>query len=245
MNDTQSSPQPKDSDISNKKEKPVFKPITRSTTLVISGAVLFISAAVLLTVSRTVNYYVSVNWVFSWLFAAFIALSLIPIAIGFEQITYMYFADHISRDGNQMRLYLLIFAIGELLAPLVYFSVVFGSLALVLSLFTRALGFRKLDKSLIRIRNVTGIRTGSIFYQIYGFYPLITSILASIANAAEDESMLLYIFIFEGVVQALLMIIVGSKLLIDMIMLRRYVINKGIEPKRIKLYGTIKKGINY
>ncbi|MHA1303589.1 MAG: hypothetical protein ACTSQE_04215 [Candidatus Heimdallarchaeaceae archaeon] len=218
-------------------------PVHKYFWLTICGSVLFISAALVNISNRTVQYLVATSWVFNWLFVAFIASSLIPIAIGVGEIIDLYFKDHVRRDGLQMRTSLLIFAVGEILKPLTLGSVVFGSFALLVSLFFRAFGFRKLDHAFSKIRKITDIKTGGLVYQFYGFYSIIVTVIATLANAAKDETMLIYLLIFNGTIESILMIMVGIKLILDLIKIRKLILERGIKPKYIRLYGNLKDAI--
>jgi len=224
------------------KKKKIFKTeINKFYFLAITGSILFTIAAAINLSNKTIQYLRAVNWFFDYIFAAVIALSLIPIALSFGGIAELYFKDHVRKEGIQGRTYLLIYAIGEILKPFTIGSVVFGSLAILISLASRAMGFRKIDLMLTRIKKITEIKVGSIVYQIFGFYSIIVSVIASIANAAGDEEFLIYLLVFNGTIETILMIMIGVKIIVDVTIIKRYIKRKKIKPRYMRIYGTIRE----
>ncbi len=209
--------------------------------LAIIGDVLFMLAGGVNLFVNSLRYMRSTSWIVDWLFTSFIAISLIPVAIGLGGIFDLYFTDHVRLYGIQMRTALLIYAVGEVLSPLTLGSVIFGSFALLLNLVTRIIGFKKMDNALSRTSFIVDIKTGSILYQVFGYYSIIVTIVASIANAADDFDAIMFVFLFNGIIESVIMVLVGIKLFIDINRVKNLIIKRGIKEKVVRIYGHLKE----
>jgi len=209
-------------------------PIHRNYILLMSGSILLILSGILNIIDQ-----VLIGWSYRiiplrYVLFCFTVIGLIPIAIGLRNLTEMYFIEHITLVGRQASLWLLFYSVSVVLdlvligwpitAPFVGYAVIFG----------RILGFLKLNRTFTKIKDIFDLKIGSIFYIIFAWYSVIISILNSIANWAQDISFEIGMFALKGLIETILLVLVGIKLIIDSTRLRKFILVSDIKPYSTK-----------
>ena len=208
--------------------------IKKHTFLVIGGSILFIIAGILNILDRFFFYWSFQTEFLGYVLFALTAISLFPIAQGIKELTDVFFVDHITKTGKQIFTWMMIYA-GAVVLDMVLlgFPPTAGFVGIAI-LFGRVFAFLKLNKVFNQIKSIFEIRVGSIIYTIFAYYTIIFTLLGGIANASSDASVEILILIFKGPIESILMIIVGIKLIIDILRVRRLIINKEIKPYSAK-----------
>jgi len=201
---------------------------------VIGGSILFIIAGILNILDRFFFYWSFQTEFLAYVLFALTAISLFPIAQGIKEITDVFFVDHITKTGKQVFTWMMIYA-GAVVLDMVLlgFPPTAGFVGIAI-LFGRVIAFLKLNKVFDQIKTIFKIRVGSIFYIIFAYYTIIFTLLGGIANASSDVSVEILILIFKGPIESILMIIVGIRIIIDILNVKKLIILKEIKPYSAK-----------
>ncbi len=215
-------------------ENNLKKPIKKYTGLVYLSAILLTAGGILNFVDKYLfGWSIRVEYLGYFIFG-FATVSLIPLAISIREITDIYFVDHVTKEGKETARWLWIYGASvavnfvlvgwPLVAPFVSVIIIVG----------RVMGFYKLNKLFTRIKNLFKINVGSFFYILFGFYSIIISTLASVANWADDDIFFGFLFAFDGIIESLLIITVAVKLTIDFRRIQKFILTEGIKPYSTK-----------
>ncbi|MCG3217130.1 MAG: hypothetical protein KAS63_10410 [Candidatus Heimdallarchaeota archaeon] len=209
-------------------------PIQKNTILLLSGSILIIISGLLNIVDQ-----IFIGWSYRipalrYILFCFTVVGLIPIAFGLRNITEMYFIEHITNVGNQAFTWLLFYSVAVVLdivligwpitAPFVGYAIIFG----------RVLGFLKMNKTFVKINDVFNLKLGGIFYILFAWYSVIVSIMNSVANWAQDVTFEVGMFALKGLIETILLVIVGIKLIIDSQRIKRFIQESNIKPYSTK-----------
>ena len=210
------------------------RPVYRNNYLLLSGSILLILSGILNIIDQ-----VFIGWSYRivplrYILFGLTIIGLIPIAIGIRNCTEMYFIEHITLVGRQAFMWLLFYSVAVVLdivligwpitAPFVGYAVIFG----------RVLGFLKLHRTFTKIKDIFNLKIGSIFYILFAWYSVIISILNSIANWAQDITFEYGMFALKGLIETILLVIVGIKLIIDSTRIKNFILESNIQPYSTK-----------
>lgn len=156
--------------------------------------------------------------------------SLIPMAIGIRNITDIYFVDHITKSGKQTATWIFIYSASVLLDMIsLGWPMISGFVALAL-IVGRVLAFTKLNKTFEKIKRIFDIKVGSFFYLLFAYYAIITMVLGAVANYVRDVEFEVFLAIFNGAIESVLMIIVGAVLIYDVFQIKKFIEDSDIQP---------------
>ncbi len=209
-------------------------PVIRNYFLLVGGSILLILSGIMNIIDQ-----VFIGWSYRivplrYVLFCFTVIGLIPIAIGIRNLTEMYFIEHITVVGKQTFLWLIYYSVAVVLdlvlvgwpvtAPFVGYAVIFG----------RVIGFHKLNRTFVKIKDIFDIKIGGFFYIMFAWYSVIISILNSIANWARDVQFEIGMFALKGLIETILLVLVGIKLIVDSTRIRKFLLESDIKPYSIK-----------
>ncbi|MCK4973364.1 MAG: hypothetical protein KAS52_08580, partial [Candidatus Heimdallarchaeota archaeon] len=163
-----------------------------------------------------------------------VTVGLIPLAISIREITDIYFVDHVTKEGKETALWFWIYGASVAANLVLYGWFVTAIIAGFFIIFGRVIGFIKLNKLLYRIKTLFGIKIGSGFYVIFGYFSIIVAILGTLANWAEDVVFTYFLFAINGIIESVLIIIVAVKLIIDFRRIQKFILSEDIKPYSAK-----------
>ena len=191
------------------------KPMNKHIFIVILGSLIFMGAGFLNFSDEYFKGWSQQNPVLGYLLFGFTVLALVPIAIGIRKLAVSAFTNQIRKTGRYTGLWLLLYTGAVLLDLLVAGWPMVAILSLALLICSRIIGFYFLSKMFSRIRASFDIRVSSFIFFFYGIFYILTSIIGGIAGIAQDDLMTNLIFIFNGVLESVLIILVGVFLIIN------------------------------
>ena len=208
--------------------------VNQYSNYVIIGASLFIISAIINIIDKVFKGWSYYYTFIGYILFLFTVCSLFPIAWGIKELTDIYFVDHVTKSGKQTFNWLIVYAGAVVLDMLLLGWMITAGFVGLAIIFGRVLGFIKLNKTFLKIKDLFSINIGSFFYLIFGYFSIITTILGGAASAANDETFSRILYIFNGPIDSLIMIAVGIKLIIDVLRIRKLIINKDIKPYSTK-----------
>jgi len=225
-------------------------PIQKQLTIILIGCIVFILMGLLnilfrftpmiptlfpkLLISGNPNQIFFVFQTIGYVMYSITFASLIPIGIGFRNITDIYFVDHITKSGKQTATWIFIYSASVLLDMLTLgWPVVSGFVAIAL-IVGRVMAFIKINKTFDKINRIFDVKVGSFFYILFAYYSIITMVLGATADYAGDLEFEVYLAIFNGVIESALMIVVGVKLIYDFFQIKRFIEKNNIQPYSTK-----------
>ncbi len=209
-------------------------PIRKYSNIVIYGSIAFMLLGLLNIADQLLWYLSARSQIVGYLFISLVCLSLLPIGWGLREITDIYFVDHITKAGNQTAMWIFIYAGSVLFDMLTFgFPVTAGFVGLAL-IFGRVLAYLKLNKLFEKIKSIFNLKIGSFFYILFAYFAVIISVLGAVSSYANDVTFEIFIRVFDGSIESLLMIIVGLKLIIDVTRIREFIETSEIQPYSAK-----------
>ncbi|NPD88208.1 MAG: hypothetical protein HGN29_05775 [Asgard group archaeon] len=208
--------------------------VNKYTNYVTIGGILFIVSAIVNIIDKMLK-----GWSFShvslgYIIFLFTILGLFPIGWGIKELTDIYFVDHVTKVGKQTFNWFMIYAGAVVLDIILLGWALTAGFVGIAIIFGRVIGFLTLNKTLVKIRDLFNIKTGSVFYLIFAFYGVITTVFGGIANSVEDEVFQRVLYVFNGPIDSLIMILVGVKLILDVFRIRTLIFEKDIKPYSTK-----------
>ncbi len=212
-------------------------PIEKQALIIWIGSAVFISMGIL-----NLLFYFTPFFPVVYLYANTIGYvlysitftSLIPIGIGIRNITDIYFVDHITKSGQQTATWIFIYSASVLTDMLsLGFPVISGFVALAL-ITGRVMAFVKLNKTFEKIKRIFDVKVGSFFYLLFAFYSIIIMVLGAVANYSESYDFEVFLAVFNGAIESILMVIVGVVLIADIIKLKKFIDESDIQPYAAK-----------
>ena len=205
-------------------------PIRKYSNLVIYGSISFMLLGLLNIADQLIWFLSARNQIVGYIFISLVSLSLLPIGWGLREITDIYFVDHITKAGNQAAIWIFLYAGSVLFDMMTFgFPLTAGFVGLAL-IFGRVIAYLKLNKLFEKIRSIFDLKIGSFFYILFAYFAIIISVLGAISNYANDVTFEIFIRVFDGSIESLLMIIVGIKLIIDVTRIRNFIETSDIQP---------------
>jgi hypothetical protein len=199
-----------------------------------AGAALFIVSAVINIVDKLIQGWSFYYRFIGYILFLFMIIGLFPIAWGLRELTDIYFVDHVTKLGKQTSNWLFIYAGAVVLDMfLLGWGITAGFIGIAI-IFGRVIGFVKLNKTFVKIKDLFNIKVGSAFYLIFAYFGVLTTVLGGVSNAVEDETFSYVMYIFNGPVDSLIMILVAIKLIIDVFRIRKLIAEKEIKPYATK-----------
>ena len=198
------------------------------------GAALLIASAIVNIVDKLIQ-----GWSFYYLFIGyvlfvFMIIGLFPIAWGLRELTDIYFVDHVTKLGKQTSNWLFIYAGAVVLDLFLLGWGITAGFTGIAIIFGRIIGFVKLNRTFVKIKDLFNIKVGSAFYLVFAYFGILTTVLGGLGNAVEDETFRYVMYIFRGPVDSLIMIFVAIKLIIDVIRIKKLISEKDIKPYSTK-----------
>ncbi len=205
-------------------------PVKKYTRLIYLSAIILIAGAIL----NFVDKYL-IGWSFrieliGFLIFGLVTIGLIPLAISIREITDIYFVDHVTKEGKETAMWFWIYGASVAANLVLYGWFVTAIIAGFFIIFGRVIGFIKLNKLLNRIKTLFGIRIGSGFYVIFGYFSIIVATLGTLANWADDVVFTYFLFALNGIIESILIIIVAVKLIIDFTRIQKFILSEDIKP---------------
>jgi len=189
--------------------------VNKHILVIILGSIIFIVAGFLNFSDEYFKGWSQQEPVIGYLLFGFTVLALVPISIGIKKLVNLAFTNHIRKNGNHTSLWLLLYAGAVLLDLLLAGWPLVSILSMVLLVVSRVFGFYFLSKMFSKIRLSFKIKVASFIYLFYGIFYLLTSIIGGIATLAQDDIMTNLIFVFNGIFESALIVLVGLFLIID------------------------------
>ena len=212
---------------------PEYKTFKQYLSIIIFGVILFIIGGVLNIADETVKHWSFNAPLLPYFFAGIISASFIPIGLGIKWMTEDYFESRVAKLGREINFLLITYAGSFFISALVLGNVIVASFTTILIVVSRVVAFNKIDKMLRRLSKFWKISLGGVLYVIYAYYQVIVSLFMWLANVADDDNFRALMFAFNGVIESLLTIIIGIKLLVDFLKINNYVITHQIRPRNI------------
>jgi len=209
-------------------------PIKKYTRLIYLSAIILIAGGILNFIDKYLIGWSYKIELIGFLIFGLMTIGLIPLAVSIREITDIYFVDHVTKDGKETALWLLIYGASVAVNLFLYGFFVTAIIAAFFIIFGRVIGFIKLNKLLNRIKKLFEIKIGSAFYVIFGYYSIALAILATLANWAEDVVFTHFLFALDGIIDSLLIIIVAVKLIIDFTRIQKFILSEDIKPYSAK-----------
>ncbi|MCK5304778.1 MAG: hypothetical protein KAJ72_05975 [Candidatus Heimdallarchaeota archaeon] len=209
-------------------------PIKKHTRLIYLSAIILIVGSILNLVDK---YFIGWSYrveLIGFLIFGLVTVGLIPLAISIREITDIYFVDHVTKEGKETARWLWIYGASVAANLVLYGWFVTAIIAGFFIIFGRVIGFIKLNKLLNRIKNLFGIKLGSVFYVIFGYFSIIVATLGTLANWAEDVVFSYFLFALNGIIESILIIIVAVKLIIDFTRIQKFILTEDIKPYSAK-----------
>lgn len=191
------------------------KPLNKHILIVIIGSFIFIGAGFLNFSDEYLKGWSHQNPVIGYILFGFTVLALVPIAIGIRKIADLVFTNHIRKTGRLASLWLLLYAGAVLLDLMVGGWPMVAVLSMVSLIASRIMGFYFLSNMFRRIRKRFDIIVPSFVFLFYGIFYVLTSIIGGIAGIAQDDQMTNLIFVFNGILESALIVLVGIFLIIN------------------------------
>ena len=190
-------------------------PENKQILIIILGSVIFMGAGFLNFSDEYFKGWSQQNPVIGYLLFGFTVLALVPIAIGTRKLANSSFRNQIRKTGRLTGFWLLLYTGAVLLDLLVAGWPMVAVLSMALLIGSRIIGFYFLSKMFSRIRVNFDIRVSSFIFLFYGIFYILTSIIGGIAGIAQDDLMTNLIFVFNGILESILIILVGGFLIIN------------------------------
>ncbi len=209
-------------------------PIKKYTKLIYLSAIILIAGGILNFVDK---YFIGWSYrieLIGFLIFGLVTIGLIPLAISLREITDIYFVDHVTKEGKETAMWLFVYGASVAVNLVMYGWFVTAIIAGFFIIFGRVIGFIKLNKLLTRIKLLFGIKIGSGFYVIFGYFSIIVASLATIANWADDVVFSYFLFALNGIIESILIIIVAVKLIIDFTRIQKFILVEDIKPYSAK-----------
>jgi hypothetical protein len=157
---------------------------------------------------------------------------LIPIAIGIQKITKDSFQYQATKAGKATSIWLITYGIA-IVVDIVFFGwFMIATITLLLTLFSRVLGFYYLKKVFDKIKFYTDFSISSWMYLAYGCYYLILSLIGGVASLVSDDIVTKMIFIFNGIGESIFIVAIGIKLIVDFTLLRKFILTGHVRKRR-------------
>ena len=205
-------------------------PIKKYTKFIYFTAIVLIAGAILNFVDKYMFGWSYRIEYLGYFFFGLVTVSLIPLAISLRETTDIYFVDHVTREGKQTAMWFWIYGASVAVNFVALGWPLISPFASIIIIIGRVMGFYKLNKLFSRIKKLFAIKIGSIFYVIFGFYSIILSVLATLANWANDDIFFGFLFVLDGIIESLLIIIVAVKLAIDFTRIQKFILIEDIKP---------------
>lgn len=209
-------------------------PIKKYTRLIYLSAIILIAGGILNFVDKYLIGWSYEVELIGFLIFGLVTIGLIPLAISIREITDIYFVDHVTKEGKETSMWFWIYGASVAANIVLYGYFVTAIIAGFFIIFGRVMGFIKLNKLLNRIKILFGIRIGSGFYVIFGYFSIIVATLGTLANWAEDVVFTYFLFALNGIIESLLIIIVAVKLIIDFTRIQKFIFSEDIKPYSTK-----------
>ncbi|MCG3221021.1 MAG: zinc ribbon domain-containing protein [Candidatus Heimdallarchaeota archaeon] len=208
--------------------------VNKYSNYVTIGGILFIVSAIVNIIDKMLRGWSYSHVSLGYIIFLFTILGLFPIGWGIKELTDIYFVDHVTKVGKQTFKWMIIYASAVVLdIILLGWAMTAGFVGMAI-IFGRVMGFSKLNKTFVKIKDLFNIKIGSVFYLIFAFYGVITTVFGGIANSVDDEVFQRVLYIFNGPIDSLIMITVGVKLIIDVFRIRKLILEKDIKPYSTK-----------
>ncbi|MCG3226772.1 MAG: hypothetical protein H7645_07625 [Candidatus Heimdallarchaeota archaeon] len=208
--------------------------VNKYSNYVIIGGILFIVSAIVNIIDKMLQGWSTSHLSLGYIIFLFTILGLFPIGWGIKELTDIYFVDHVTKSGKQTFNWMIIYA-GAVVLDIILlgWALTAGFVGMAI-IFGRVMGFLLLNKTFVKIRDLFNIKIGSVFYLIFAYYAVITTVFGGVANSVDDIVFQKILFIFNGPLDSLIMIVVGVKLMIDVFRIRKLILEKDIKPYSTK-----------
>lgn len=209
-------------------------PIKKYTRLIYLSALILIAGGILNFADKYLIGWSYRVELIGFLIFGLMTVGLIPLAISIREITDIYFVDHVTKEGKETALWFWIYGASVAANLVLYGWFVTAIIAGFFIIFGRVMGFIKLNKLLNRIKILFGIKIGSGFYVIFGYFSIIVAILGTLANWADDVVFTYFLFALNGIIESILIIIVAVRLIIDFTRIQTFILSEDIKPYSAK-----------
>ncbi|MHA1222659.1 MAG: hypothetical protein ACTSSG_01370 [Candidatus Heimdallarchaeaceae archaeon] len=214
------------------------KLIYKNYSIGLAGAVLLILAAIINnSYIFFLRFRISYNLAFlisSYGFLILMSIGTILVAISLREITDIYFVDHITKAGKSAAFWLFFYSSGFLVDMFLVGWPLTAGFAGMAILFGRFFGFKKINNVFVKIKDVFDLKISSIFYLLFSYYVVLVSLLSGIANYSQDVVFQTFIYVFNGPIDSLLLLLLAIRFIIDITRVKKFIIKTGIKPYETK-----------
>ncbi len=168
---------------------------------------------------------------------------MIPIAIGIQKITKDSFQYQATKAGKAASIWLITYGVAIVVDIAFFGWFMIATITLLLTLFSRVLGFYYLKKVFDKIEFYTDFSISSWTYLAYGCYYLILSLIGGVASLVSDDIVTKMIFIFNGIGESIFIVAIGIKLIVDFTLLRKFILTGHVRKRRRRKVNYIGQAI--
>ncbi len=228
--------------ISKREDSSFQQKVNRLSIMIISGCLLFLVSGLLNFTDEYFKGWSYTQPVLGYLLFGFTVSCLVPIAIGFRKLSETAFVEMPRKNAGQASWWLLCYALTVLLNLVLMGWPMVSSFVGFTIIIARILGFYYLYKAFMKIRVRSNLPIGGFLYLLYGGFYILTAILGGMASLVNDFILTNIIFIFDGVIESVLIIIISFKIIYDILIIRSFLVKgKRIGLKIIKRKKTFRE----
>ncbi|NPD87427.1 MAG: hypothetical protein HGN29_01805 [Asgard group archaeon] len=194
----------------------------RSTIIIIFGCFLFFVSGILNFTDEYLRGWSLTKPFLGYLLFGFTVTCLVPIAIGIKEIVTISFADSSRKYAKQAFQWLLIYALTVLVNIIVMGWPIMAIFVSITIVFARILGFYFLSKAFKKIKYLSNLNVGGFLYNLYGVFYVIIATLGGLGSLFSDDSITNLVFIFNGIIESVLIILLSIKIVYDILLIRNF-----------------------